>query len=568
MAHFDAGYALLRSLIPRLELFHRREDFEELMQLCPELANDTSREVFFRFQIPCFWAGVARVNMHPSASMAYETAMSLLQEALVFRPTLQTQHLRLAQAFIDGGRLPLDYASYQIQNGQVKQAVGTLERGRALMWSEMQGLRTSADQLRVADPAVADKFADIDRSLESMRMSAVQSDDDEIGHSETGTGRREDSIGYFAPMQRRLLEERDSLITHIQSLPGFEHFLKPPPFDFLNSAASHGPVIIINQSDFSSHIVLLLKDSRPFIISTPSSFHNRATRLENDLLQVGEEKGLNSKDYDLTLASVLSDLYELVGRPVIERLRKLKVPEKSRVWWCPTGAFCSLPLHALGPIPSADGGKELYFSDLYIPSYTPSLSALIESRKCGPLSDASYNLKPSILLVAQPDTLPGGAFGEITAIQTTKTPVTTLISAMATPETVIEGLREHRFAHFMCHGLLEIGEPFNASLELHKANLTLLAIVRSQLPAAEFAFLSACHTAELTEGSVDDEALHLAAAMQYCGFRSVVGTMWAMADTDAADLSKHFYKQFSRTRRIRMECRITRDLLSVTVGRP
>ena len=29
--------------------------------------------------------------------------------------------------------------------------------------------------------------------------------------------------------------------------------------------------------------------------------------------------------------------------------------------------------------------------------------------------------------------------------------------------------------------------------------------------------------------------------MQYCGFRSVVGTMWAMADTDGEYLSKHFY---------------------------
>ena len=242
-----------------------------------------------------------------------------------------------------------------------------------------------------------------------------------------------------------------------------------------------------------------------------------------------------------TLASVLADLYQLVGKLVIEGLRKFKVPEKSRVWWCPTGAFCSLPLHAMGPIPS-DVDNELYFSDLYIPSYTPSLSALIESRKRGPLSDASDNSKPSILLVAQPDTLPG-AVGEITTIVlNTKTPVTTLISAVATPNAVIEGLRSHRFAHFVCHGLLETNKPFDASLELHGDNLTLLNIVGSQLPAAEFAFLSACHTAELTEGSLSDEGLHLAAAMQYCGFRSVVGTMWAMADMDGADLSKHFYK--------------------------
>jgi hypothetical protein len=465
--------------------------------------------------------------------------MSQLQETLVFCPTLQTQHLRLAQVF-RGNRLPLEYASYQIQNGGVGQAVETLERGRALIWSEMRGLRTSTDQLRAADPALADKFADINRRLESVTMSVALSDDDGTGAtgSEPGT---EHPIGHLVLTQRELLEERNSLITHIQSLPGCEHFLKQPSFDFLNSAASHGPVIIINQSQFSfpSHIILLIKDSPPSIISTPSDFNDRANRLENELLCVRKEKGLDSNDYDTTLASVLSDLYELVGILVIERLRKLEVPDKSRVWWCPTGAFCSLPLHAMGPIPSDDG--ELYFSDLYIPSYTPSLSALIESRKCGSLSDASENLRPSILLVGQPETLPG-AFGEITVIETTKTSVTTLISAMATPETVIEGLREHRFAHFVCHGLLETDKPFDASLELHKANLTLLAIVRSQLPAAEFAFLSACHTAELTEGSVADEGLHLAAAMQYCGFRSVVGTMWAMADTDGEDLSKHFYK--------------------------
>jgi CHAT domain-containing protein len=83
---------------------------------------------------------------------------------------------------------------------------------------------------------------------------------------------------------------------------------------------------------------------------------------------------------------------------------------------------------------------------------------------------------------------------------------------------------------------------------LHGDNrLTVLDIVRSRLPAAEFAFLSACHTAELTEGSIADEGLHLTAAVQYCGFRSVVGTMWAMADEDGADLTKLFYKSLFST---------------------
>ena len=456
---FDAGWMLHNALIERA---HHPQDFEELMQLCPELANDVSGEVFTRFQISCYWAANARANLLPSAPLAYETAMSLLQETLVFCPTLQTQHHRLVNALRKGGRFSSDYASYRIENGQVERAIETLERGRALMWSEMRGLRTSTDQLRAADPVLADKFSDINRRLESVTMSIAQSDDGDLGHGEAGTER---SIGHLVLTQRALFDERNTLISHIQSLPGFKHFLRSPSFDFLNAAASHGSVIIVNQSQspFPSHLILLLKDSPPSIISTPSSFYDRANQLENELLRVRKEKGLDSKDYHDTLASVLSGLYELVGKPVIERLRELKVREKSRVWWCPTGAFCSLPLHAMGPVPS-DDSNDLYFSDLYITSYTPTLAALIESRSS---SDASDNSKPSIFLVAQPDTLPG-ALGEIKAIKATKTPVKGLILAMATPETMIEGLREHRFAHFVCHGLLETGKPFDASLELHR----------------------------------------------------------------------------------------------------
>jgi CHAT domain-containing protein len=135
--------------------------------------------------------------------------------------------------------------------------------------------------------------------------------------------------------------------------------------------------------------------------------------------------------------------------------------------------------------------------------------------------------------------------GEIKVIRALKSRVTVtgLVSSEATPTSVVEGLRGSQFAHFACHGVLETGKPFDASFKLHGGSrLTLLDIVRSRLPDAEFAFLSCCHAAEITEDSVADEALHLTAAMQYCGFRSVVGTMWEMADTDGRDLAKSFYK--------------------------
>ncbi|KAN0141051.1 CHAT domain containing protein [Lactarius tabidus] len=530
---------LIMHLTMRWKVLRHRQDLDEIMQLYPVLVDEEHWQAHQRLERACSWAVAARLGAHPSTSVAYEKAMSLLQDTLIFSPTLQTQHFLLVGKLAKTGWMPLDYASYQIDKGQLKQAIETLERGRSLLWSEMRGLRTSTDQLRTVDPAIANKFTEINRTLETVATTVAQAMNIAVDNNAARGSQGLDPFGNLLMQQRKLLEVRGSLISLIQTLPGFENFLKPPPFDFLNSAASRGPVILINQSQWSSDIVILLKDSPPSLISTPSDFHVRANRLKEQLLSSRKDKGLDSRDYDLTLASVLADLYELVGKPVFERLRKLEVPEKSRVWWCPTSAFCSLPLHAMGPIPSYDD-KKVYFMDLYIPSYTQSLAALIESRKPG--SHPQTFDKPSFLLVAQPETLPG-ALGEINVIEALVSPVTSLVSEMATPTTVIEGLRDHRFAHFISHGLLETGKPFDASFELHKGGrLTLLEIVRSHLPAAEFAFLSACHTAELTDDSIADEGLHLAAAVQYCGFRSVVGTMWAMADADGKDLSKYFYK--------------------------
>ncbi|KAN0128206.1 hypothetical protein V8E53_013972, partial [Lactarius tabidus] len=118
-----------------------------------------------------------------------------------------------------------------------------------------------------------------------------------------------------------------------------------------------------------------------------------------------------------------------------------------------------------------------------------------------------------------------------------------LVSSEATLTSVVEGLRGSQFAQFACYGFLETGKPFEASFKLHEnSRLTLLGIVRSRLPDAQFTFLSCCHTAGITQESVSDEALRLTAAMQHCGFRSVVGTMWEKADTDGRDLAKSFYK--------------------------
>ena len=474
-------------------------------------------------------------------STAYERAMSLMQDSVVLAPNLQLQHSQLVAMLRVVEKVPLDYASHLIDIHQHGQAIETLERGRALLWSELRGLRTSIQQIAGVDPLLAEKFTAINRDLEKLTMSVLPSGSSDVDAEGAEDCRWVDPYSRLLMKQRKLLEERDNIISQVRSLPGLQNFLMAPSFDVLRSAASHGPVIIINHSESRSDILILLHDAPPSLIPTSNGFYEDVNKLRDDLLSARKKQGLDSIEYDRTLASILEDLYNLVGRPVVDRLHKLNIPEQSRVWWCPTSVFCSLPLHAMGPIPSNDG-KKRYFSDLYIPSYTPTLAALIDSHNPSPQLQSTK--KPSLLLVAQPNkkTLPG-VDKEIRVIQELNIKVESLIREDATTGTVLEGLRRHELVHFACHGNLEIGKPFDASFKLYRGQrLKLLDIVNSRLPHAEFAFLSACHTAELTEESIADEGLHLAAALQYCGFRSVVGTMWAMADTDGCYLAPRVYR--------------------------
>ena len=62
-----------------------------------------------------------------------------------------------------------------------------------------------------------------------------------------------------------------------------------------------------------------------------------------------------------------------------------------------------------------------------------------------------------------------------------------------------------------------------------------------ELHNARFTYLSACHTTVDNEAS-PDEVIHLAAAMQFAGFRSVIGTMWAADDGHANEITSTFYR--------------------------
>ncbi|KAH9998728.1 CHAT domain-containing protein [Russula vinacea] len=397
--------------------------------------------------------------------------------------------------------IPLDYASYQIARGQLELAVETIEQGKTLIWSDIYGLRTSAGRLRTVNPDLADRLATVSQDLVAVNASI-------LAHRVVGS---------------RLDEEEDH-----------EHLDAFSPMCYYSWA-----IIIINHCRWRCDILIVLHNKPPSLISTTEGFYDRASTLASTLLDARKKYAVESELYQQELRSILKELYERVGQPVLDRLRELDVKEQTRVWWYPTSVFCSLPLHAMGPVPSTDG-REQYFSDKYICSYTPTLGALIAARTpTAPASDRG----PTLLFVGRPNESPRGT-RDMKVIRSIGVPATRLVFRNASREAVINGLQKHRLAHFACRSHREEGKPFDTALELDGGDrLALLDIVRCRVPTTELAVLSSGRTAELVDGTDFVEGLHLAAAMQFYGFGSVVGTMWDLGDVGGEDLSLGFYKE-------------------------
>jgi hypothetical protein len=465
------------------------------------------------------WATFSRMWAHSSTMVAYQNALSTLQSVLTAGLTTRM----LYTFFVHMGprlHIPLEFSSYLIERGRLDLAVETIERGKALIWSEIYGLRTSIRRLRRVSPSLAEELAHFAQALEAL---------------DTPTS---DTFGLAFKNLQGLLRGRQKVIQQIQALPGFEKFTKSVPFRSLQNAAAKGPIVIINHCHWRCDILIVLHNSQTSLIPTAEGFYDHTSDL-GSRLKDAREYGLDSEQYRRELHFVLKELYKLVGQPVVERLQELGIPEQSRIWWYPTSVFCSLPLHAMGPVPSTHG-HERYFSDIYVCSYTPTLGALIESRiSLVPRPDP----QPSLLLVGLPDASLPGVWAEMEAVQGLSIPVTTLSSEHATRSAVADGLQSHQLVHFACHATLELGKPLEAEIKLHgEDRLTLNDIATSRLPPASFGFLSACHTAMSTYEGDPTEGLNIAAAMQYHGFGSVVGTMWKMVDTDGKDISESFYR--------------------------
>ncbi|KAG2034421.1 CHAT domain-containing protein [Suillus americanus] len=487
-----------------------------------------------RIRVAIDWALQAEVFQHESALEAYHTCLELLDIHVMTRSSIISRR-DATTAFRGAQSLPVDAASCAIRRNDLQGAVKLEERGRGQQWSLASRLRTPLDDLKLASLPLAHKLSEL-----SKRLSDAQ--------GSTGSADRA-AADRAAIEYRKLTGEWETVASEIRTLQGFSRFLLPPSYEDLQVAACHGPVIILIASRYSCNAIIVPTSGQPHHVPFPSLTLAHLKVLKNDFAKViRNTAGMGPKEPRAALIALLRKIWDEVMLPIVKVLqRDLKLPGHSRIWLCPTAAFTSIPLHAAHPFrPKANGdGRELCLEDIYICSYTPTLSALIRARQ-------KMKTRAATSFVAIGQSQPPAGQGEaLLTIDSELELVRSLVPAIANPTTLVgdaatragalQALQCNTWVHLACHGKQDHEQPYYSHFAMRDKPLTLLDIMDNNAPHAEFAFLSACHTATGDE-ETPDEAIHLAAGLQFSGFKSVIGTLWVVDDAVAKHVVKGFYE--------------------------
>ena len=505
----------LCSRFTRLKQF---QDKEELFSLYAQLVHVPQIVSSIDLCAARAWICVAEDFQHPTMLLAYETSLRLLVQHLATLPSLP-QHLGILKSLTSS--LAVDAFSACIRKRTPARAVELLEQGRGVFWSQLTRLHSPLDDLIASSSPAGKMLADEFTQLALLIRNALKSPG--------------------ADQHERLCHlnfEMESVVTDIRKLPGLSRFLLPSLFPELQRAASGGPVIIVNASKYGCDALVVLLDRNPVHIPLQITWeHVRDLSTE---LHVLTER---AKKVDVTkeLAFFLRQLWDQIVSPIVDFLQTIH-PSQSRIWWCPTAEFSVLPLHAAGPYRT--GHKNL--PHLYISSYTPTLTALIRARRHDPSNTATKQKR--FIAIGQAK---AAGEGQLLSVGAELDNIRQLVDGLATftrldgeescTLRVVEELGKNEWVHLACHGLPHRHQPFKSAFALHDGHFTIQRIIGCDLKNPEFAYLSACHTT-VGDKQSPDEVIHLASAMQFVGFRSVIGTMWAVDDGEATKVTSTFYK--------------------------
>jgi tetratricopeptide (TPR) repeat protein len=460
--------------------------WDKAREVFRRLATDPAVQVRARVAAAWQWANTAlgRDDL-AEARIAFDLAVTLLPRTAPRRVTHADRERQLSSF----SGLARDAAACAVQAGEPADALRLLEHGRGVLLSHALDTRTELTGLR---PDLVERFVALRTALDRPEGAGFSASAD-VGPGLPGEDRH------------ALAAEWDALIDEIRAQPGFAAFLRPPPTgDLIAATAVHGPVVVLNISGLRCDALLI--DGRIRALPLQLTLDEATQRALRFRAAVAER-------VDETLEWLRTE----VTGPVLD---VLDPPPGSRLWWVPTGPLTMLPLHAA--------------ADRVVSSYAPTVRSLVtawQAPPAGPVSDP--------LVVSMPTTPGLPPLPSVPAETATLPPGRVLTGEDAVRRAVLDALPYHSWAHFACHAVSAADGSVDGHLVLQD-QLTVSDIARLRLDDAALAYLSACDTGVPRE-NLDDEALHVAGAFHIAGFRHVIGTLWSIKDSLAAEVAVGFY---------------------------
>lgn len=528
------------AVLARFELSKQGADSERALRMYRQAAGTAAGPLAERAGAAWKWGRLAVIMKRwDDAVDGFVAAVELAGLAAPWELTRADQESRLSSFTALGS----EAAAACLQAGKPSRAVELFEQGRAVMFSQVLDARSDLTDLWAAEPKLARRFVRWRNALDKPDLGRAAPPISDFDPATAG--------GLDAEARRVAWANFTKVVSEIQRLNGFERFLAPRSLTELRVGAAYGPIVFLNISVLRSDALIITDESDdvkvvPLPAATPEIILGQANMFLRALSQIHDR----ATSMPLRAAAIrdlewiLSWLGDHITSPVLEHLGYSCQAEAGtkwpRIWWCPAGVLTLLPIHAAGRHALSDSDAVI---DRVISSTIPNVGALIRAREAVPIT-----AEPQVLVVAMPTT-PGeddllGAAAEAAMLQELWSPrVTTLGLTTTNPATydaVTAALPQHDWAHFACHGHIDVTNPSASHLLLADGAFSVIDLIHTRLTRAELAFLSACTTAR-TGTELLDEPIHLAAACQLAGYRHVIASLWPIADDQTAELSKCFY---------------------------
>ncbi|WZH40930.1 CHAT domain-containing protein [Fusarium acuminatum] len=486
------------------------------------------------YEVPRIRAGKELLQYYaaiPDWTKAYEaakTAMSLVPK-LISRTTNNADRQDvLTQVY----GLSCDAAAVALSADKgALAALRFLEQGRGMLASAVEETRSETLDLQRQHPELAERFKYL-QGLTSSHGLPADSADSTIPFQRTKASAHSSEINAIG--------ELGVLVDKIHQTPGFEDFLSTPSDSKIRGAASNGPIIVINTSEFRCDAILIERDQ---VWSTDLS------RLTVKDIRSNTQQG------NIASPRILEWLWNTIAEPVLDALgiRKPSSEERlPRIWWIPTGVLSIYPLHAAGR--HFKGSSDTVI-DRAMSSYSSSIKVIIRSRGRATLSAVPSGIERAVLVsmetTPESSSLPS-AGREIQVLRgICKSKGFETIEPRSIKEDVVSQLPQCKIFHFAGHGSTNGRDASQSSLLLQdwqKNPLTVSTLldIDIQQYSPFLAYLSACGTGQIGHEKYLDESIHLISAFQLAGFRHVIGTLWEVGDEISVDIARTVYESIRR----------------------